>query len=81
MPNGCGSAFGYFYFCSFVVIVSFVYLNLFIAIILQGFSDTNERANLKINESGYEDFRDKWSLFDTKGKGLIRVYELPLLID
>lgn len=49
--NGCGSGFGYFYFCSFVVIVSFVYLNLFIAIILQGFSDTNERANLKINET------------------------------
>lgn len=49
-PNGCGNNFGYFYFCSFVIIVSFVYLNLFIAIILQGFSDTNERANLKINE-------------------------------
>ncbi len=75
--DGCGNAFGYFYFCSFVIIVSFVYLNLFIAIILQGFTDTNERANLKINEQVYEDFRDKWSDYDKEGRGLIEVARFP----
>lgn len=63
------------------MIVSFVYLNLFIAIILQGFSDTNERANLQINDQVYEDFRNIWSDYDKKGEGLIPVGKLPELIN
>lgn len=63
------------------MIVSFVYLNLFIAIILQGFSDTNEKANLQINDQVYEDFRDLWSDYDKEGKGLIEVGKLTELIN
>ena len=35
--QGCGSRTAYFYFVSFFLIVSLVFLNLFIAIILEGF--------------------------------------------
>lgn len=40
VPDGCGSSLGYLFFISFVVVITFIYLNLFIAIILQGFDDT-----------------------------------------
>ena len=37
-PNGCGTNSAYLYFISFMLIVAFIFLNLFIAIILQGIS-------------------------------------------
>ena len=38
--NGCGAGtMSYFYFYSFTLLVSFVFVNLFIAIILEGFAD------------------------------------------
>ena len=41
-PNGCGSQVSAFlYFISFMVIVSFIFLNLFIAIILEGFNKSS----------------------------------------
>jgi hypothetical protein len=36
-PNGCGVPFAVAYFTSFILIVAFVFLNIFIAVILQGF--------------------------------------------
>ena len=36
--QGCGSSTAYFYFVSFFLIISLVFLNLFIAIILEGFA-------------------------------------------
>ena len=34
--NGCGSLISYAYFSSFTLVVSLIFLNLFIAIILEG---------------------------------------------
>ena len=39
--NGCGTAISYAYFVSFTLIVSFVFVNLFVAVILEGFDDSN----------------------------------------
>ena len=36
VPNGCGTDFAIVFFVSFLLIVTFVFLNLFIAIILEG---------------------------------------------
>lgn len=39
-PQGCGNPIvSYVFFISFVVIISLVFLNLFVAIILEGFDD------------------------------------------
>jgi len=38
---GCGSQSAYLYFITFIIIVKLVFLNLFIAIILQGFEEVN----------------------------------------
>jgi len=34
--NGCGNAIAYVYFVGFMLVVSLIFLNLFIAIILEG---------------------------------------------
>ena len=36
--QGCGNSAAYFYFVAFIMMVSLVFLNLFIAIILEGFA-------------------------------------------
>jgi len=55
-PIGCGSPFAYFYFVSFTMIVTFIFLNLFIAVILGGFGDSNEAENLPVNEADIKGF-------------------------
>jgi hypothetical protein len=49
-PNGCGTSAAIFYFISFLLIVTFIFLNLFIAIILEGFTVSNESENMKVSE-------------------------------
>jgi len=45
----CGNKYvAYLYFISFMVIVSFIFLNLFIAIILESFNTTQNEEGLKI---------------------------------
>lgn len=63
---------------SFVLFVTLIFLNLFIAIILQGFSDINDKENLFLNDTSVAKFCDKWSRFDPEGEGFIKVNDLPL---
>lgn len=61
--NGCEadeSAFAYFY--SFVIIVSFVILNMFVAVVLQAFEDSNEGELL--TPADLDNFVSVWSEFD-----------------
>lgn len=40
---GCGNkAYSHFFFISFMMLIAFIFLNLFIAVILQGFNETSE---------------------------------------
>jgi hypothetical protein len=49
-PVGCGNyVLSYAFFGSYVVLVSFVFLNLFVAIILFGYVDTRDQENQKMN--------------------------------
>jgi len=52
VPNGCGSAFSYLFFVLFTLIVSIIFLNLFVAVILNGFTSSNE-------EEGISKFKEK----------------------
>jgi voltage-dependent calcium channel L type alpha-1D len=80
VPNGCGSILSYFYFTSFILIVAYVFLNLFIAVILQGFTEAEAIENGKLNGIHYEAFRLEWSKYDKKGTGLLDVRKLPDLL-
>ena len=73
---GCGSDFAYVYFISFLIVVSMIFLNLFIAIILEGFSSSNEEEEQTVSESHIDSFRLAWSDYDPDATGMI---EIPLM--
>jgi hypothetical protein len=47
-PNGCGSDFAYIFFIAYTCLITFVILNLVIAVILEGFDDSNENEDSNI---------------------------------
>lgn len=57
-----------------------IFLNLFIAIILEGFNNTSEAETLPIQESTLDQFRSAWSEFDPNGSGFIQTDELNFFI-
>jgi voltage-dependent calcium channel len=62
------------YFVSFMVIMSFVFLNLFIAIILENFAIQNDAADSKVNQETFDLFNKHWLRFDPKGRAFISVF-------
>jgi hypothetical protein len=82
VPMGCGKPMqAVIYFLSFMVIMSFVFLNLFIAIILENFNIQNDAADLKVTQDTLDTFNENWLRFDPKGKGFINVMQITQLID
>jgi Ca2+-binding EF-hand superfamily protein len=51
--------------------VQCILLNLFIAVVLQGFSESNEDENLFIKKDQIEIFQNEWKKFDPNGTGYI----------
>lgn len=76
-PQGCGKPYtSQVFFISFVVIISLVFLNLFVAIILEGFDDIQRKDKRKVfDQSTTETFRDIWSSYDPFATGFIRVQD------
>ena len=54
-----------------------VFLNLFIAIILEGFEDTINSENKLFNQEKANIFIDVWADFDPKGTGMIKISDFP----
>jgi len=63
-PNGCGSSAGIVYFMTFYLMVPMIFLNLFIAIILEGFEQTNKKESSAVQESDLENFVLLWARYD-----------------
>ena len=74
--NGCSassiSVFLYFY--SFTIIVSFIILNMFVAVVLQAFEASNEGEILEPKD--LEHFVQTWSLFDPNATWFINAAEM-----
>lgn len=78
----CGNQIlAYAYFISFMIIVSFIFLNLFIAIILESFNTSQNEEGLKIGQQTLNQFSEIWSEFDKKGKGFIKYNELEQVMN
>ena len=78
--EGCGDTLlAYIYFISFMLIVSFIFLNLFIAIILESFASSMDEEGLQIGLSTISKFNDFWSdsKFDPKGTKFISIQFFP----
>jgi hypothetical protein len=79
LSSTCGSAFGIFYMISFVVIGSFVVLNLFVAVIVDNFEFlTTDEAELGAHSM--DAFPKLWGDFDPEGVGFIPLPRLEKLL-
>lgn len=80
---GCGNRpISYLYFSSFIIFVGYTFLNLFIAIILEGFSRSSIDEDLRIKEETINKFRRFWLQYDPSGKGFINVNDFePFVLD
>ncbi|CDW82972.1 voltage-gated ion channel superfamily [Stylonychia lemnae] len=77
VPVGCGDYWSsVIYFISYQLLVTFVFLNLFIAIILEGFRDTTEDQNLRVDDIMITKFKNIWQTFDQDGTGFIEVQQI-----
>lgn len=78
----CGnSAAALIYFISFYVIVTFVFLNLFIAVIIENFSlfYSSDEDSL-ISNTDLRDFQLTWNLVDKYRKGVLTVRQAKLVL-
>ena len=75
-PKGCGNSFAIAFHLLFQIIVSQVFLNLFIAIIIDAFFGQTDLAAMPVKEKSLEDYQRIWSKFDRDATGFIKVSEL-----
>ncbi|CDW83245.1 voltage-gated ion channel superfamily [Stylonychia lemnae] len=80
-PNGCGTGAAYAYFLSFQIIVTIIFLNLFVAVILQGFSTSTDEEVLEVYKKQIEAFKKVWVKYDPNGTGYIKINDMNDLID
>ena len=58
--NGCGSKAAIPFFISFMLIVSITFMNMFIAIILEGFDEYHEEEIHRVQTETIDDFTKSW---------------------
>jgi hypothetical protein len=63
-----------------MLIVAFIFINLFIAVILQGFEQSEMIESSMMNSEHLATFKKAWVQFDPSGEGFILAHKLhPLL--
>lgn len=78
--SDCGSKpYAYILFMSWNVISMYIFLNLFVSLILDGFSYINSGSDYAhlISREEIRKFKKAWLKFDPEGTGFIRPYDLP----
>ena len=70
-----------FFFISYILIVNLIFLNLFIAIILQGYVDTSKEQEQEFNLNTVYAFMGAWQRFDPLATGFIRKESLDPLLE
>ena len=65
---------------SYMIIVSFIFLNLFIAIILEGFAMATTEQNIRINYETIAAFTDAWTRYDKNATGMIELKDLKNIV-
>mmetsp|Transcript_7040 Transcript_7040/g.10352 ORF Transcript_7040/g.10352 Transcript_7040/m.10352 type:complete len:1813 (+) Transcript_7040:1-5439(+) len=80
VDSECGSIFNAIYFVTFVILATFVIINLFIAIILDNFSQQMKFENSALNSSHLSKFTEHWSAFDPDASYIIKTSYLKNLL-
>lgn len=61
---GCGSSFSYPYFLSYILLITLILINLFLAAVIGGYVESKKENEAAINPHQMEDFLDKWREYD-----------------
>lgn len=69
------------YLCSFLMISSFVIVNMYIAVILENFSQATEDVQQGLTQDDFDIFYEKWENYDTKARGFIQLDQVYDLLD
>ena len=78
--KGCGTYWSYPYFISFILLVPLMIINLFMAIVIEGyFISENEHESI-INQKHIEELLLKWSEYDPNGTGFINYENMAFLL-
>lgn len=78
--SDCGSAYATPFFVSFMVVGSFILLNLIVAVILDNFSALNHQRYDLVSAADVELFHEAWAKLDPGGSGKASAAALPLLV-
>ena len=73
--NGCGNVAMYPFMISFTLLITFVFLNLFIGVILEGFQNADESAKA-VKPEDFLRFADHWATYDPFATCFITVTQL-----
>ena len=71
------------FFMAYFLLIPLFFLDIFVAIIIEGFEQSSNKANNLIQEEDYEHFRDCWVKFDPDGTGFITIpqfFDLMLMM-
>lgn len=78
--KGCGSAWSYPFFLSFIIIVPLMSINLFLAVIVEGYIESLKENEAIITPNQMEEFIDKWAEYDPTGTGFINPESMAFLL-
>jgi voltage-dependent calcium channel L type alpha-1D len=73
--NGCGSMAMFPFMISFTLLITFVFLNLFIGVILEGFQNADESAKA-VKPEDFLKFAEHWSTYDPFATCYITIFQL-----
>ena len=63
-----------------MMVIAFIFLNLFIAVILQGFNETSEQINMCLDSAEIDKFTEGWALLDPQGSKFIKCEQFEILL-
>jgi hypothetical protein len=79
MDEGHDLAFVYFF--TFLILATFIMLNLVVAIMILNYDDSQRDAERNVNQDHMDHFREVWEHFDERGHGWIPTPLLPQLLE
>lgn len=77
---GCGTSWAYLYYIIFEVFFTMVFMNLFIAVVLEGFYQSHIEYDLHISENHLTQFKAIWKKYDPNAIGFIHINHLEDLL-
>ena len=79
--RGCGTVLAFPFFISFVVVIAMMIMNLFVAVVLGGFSESMQEHDASVTPTDFDEFLEKWAEYDPEGKGWISVNDFAFLLN